>query len=65
MLKIMDDIRHEHSEKIMFLNLVLQAPNFHNVVHSLQRVNDMVLIMVSVLLEVSLPNLVSEFVNGL
>ena len=56
-LKVMDDIGHEHCEHIVLLHQVLKASHVHNVVHGLKGVNDMVLVMVSVFLEVALADL--------
>ena len=56
-LKVMDDVGHEHSEHIVLLNQVLEVSHVHDVVHGLKGVNDMVLVMVSVFLEVALADL--------
>lgn len=57
MLKIMDDIGDEHCEEVMLLHQIFKISNLHDIVHSLQRVNDVVLVMIRVLFEVSLSDL--------
>ena len=53
MLIVMHDVGNEDREYIDYLNLLLEVTNCHQVVHSLQRINDMELVVVRVFLEVS------------
>jgi len=53
MLKIMDDICNKRTKQINFLNLCLEISNCHKIVHSLHRVNNVLLIMILIFLEIS------------
>ena len=59
----MDDVSNENGEEIMLLNLVFKASNLHDVVHSLQRIDDMVLVVISVFFEVTLSDLFQKYIN--
>ena len=58
-LVIMNDIGDKDTENIMPLQVfTLQIPNRHEVVHRLQWINDMLLVMISILFEVTVVYLV-------
>lgn len=60
----MDDIGHKNCEQIYLLHKGVDRSDCHDVMHGLKRVNDMDLIMVLVLLEVSQANVMCEPINS-
>ena len=53
MLVVVDDVRNKHCEDVQLLDLLLKVANGHDVVHCLEGINDMQLVVVWVLLEVT------------
>ena len=64
MLIVVDNVRDKHREDIQLFNLILQVAYSHEIMHGLQRVNDMSDIVVRVLFEVALSDLLWEVEQG-
>ena len=60
MLVVMDDIGDKHAVDIKFLYLGIQATNAHQIVHGLQRVNNVKIIVELVFFKVPLRNFISK-----
>lgn len=60
MLVIMYDIRNKHCIQVQLLQLGLEIANGHNEMHGLQRIDDVVLIMIGIFFKISLRHLSAE-----